>query len=258
MGQAGPLNSGAAKTGGSVAKQRAIERKNQTLDETAITATIELLRRRVAERFPDRGLAQTAGFLVELSKTTAHETARLREINWLLLLLQGVALAIGVAAMGLFADLMPDVSFGGLNVSDVTQALDAAFNIVVLVGIALVFLAGLDTRFKRSAALAGLYRLRAISHVIDMHQLTKDPASLLGHERTGSSPARDLSRDQLLRYLDYCAEMLSMIGKLAALYVQGLPDPVVISGANDIEVLTANLSRKIWQKIEIVKDEGAL
>lgn len=238
-----------------MARKRAIERKYQTLEETAIIETITLLRNRVAERFPERGLAQTAGFLVELATRTARETARLQRINWLVLLLQTVAFGAGVFALFWFRDLMPDVTFSAMNVGDFAQALEAAFNIVVLVGIALFFLAGLDARFKRQAALAGLYRLRAITHVIDMHQLAKDPASILGRERTDSSPARDLSRDQLLRYLDYCTEMLSMIGKLAALYVQGLPDPVIISSANDIEVLTTNLSRKIWQKILIVKDE---
>jgi hypothetical protein len=114
---------------------------------------------------------------------------------------------------------------------------------------------GLEARFKRRRALAGLYRLRAISHVIDMHQLTKDPASIVGSERTESSPSRDLTHSELLRYLDYCAEMLAMTSKLAALYAQHFPDGTVISAVNDIEDLTTNLSRKIWQKIVIVQGE---
>lgn len=238
-----------------MARKKAVERKYQTLDEAAIIETLTLLRNRVSERFPERGLAQTAGFLVDLAHSTAEEAARLRGTNWLLLALEVGALIFGVVALFWFRDLMPDVKLSTMNVGDFAQAVEATFNIVILVGLAILFLAGLDSRFKRRAALDGLYRLRAISHVIDMHQLTKDPASLLGHDRTNSSPARDLSHDQLLRYLDYCAEMLSMIGKLAALYVQGLPDPVIIGNANDIEVLTTNLSRKIWQKIQIVKDE---
>ena len=46
--------------------------------------------------------------------------------------------------------------------------------------------------------------------------------------------------------------MLSLIGKLAALYVQQFDDPVALAAVNDVEQLTNGLSRKIWQKISIV------
>jgi len=62
-----------------------------------------------------------------------------------------------------------------------------------------------------------------------------------------------MSKFELTRYLDYCSEMLSLTSKLAALYAQELPDGVVIDAVNEIENLTGNLSRKIWQKISIVE-----
>lgn len=46
--------------------------------------------------------------------------------------------------------------------------------------------------------------------------------------------------------------MLSLIGKLAALYVQKFDDPVALSAVNDVEQLTTGLARKIWQKIMIL------
>ncbi len=52
----------------------------------------------------------------------------------------------------------------------------------------------------------------------------------------------------LERYLDYCSEMLSLTGKLAALFAQSCRDPEVVAGAGDIEQLTTALSRKIRQK----------
>ena len=58
---------------------------------------------------------------------------------------------------------------------------------------------------------------------------------------------------ELTRYLDYCAEMLAMTGKLAALYLQTSRDTVVIHAVNEIEELTTNLSSKIWQKIMITR-----
>jgi hypothetical protein len=59
------------------------------------------------------------------------------------------------------------------------------------------------------------------------------------------------------RYLDYCSEMLSLVGKLAALYVQKFDDPVALAAVNEVEDLTTGLSRKIWQKIMIINSDSA-
>jgi hypothetical protein len=56
-----------------------------------------------------------------------------------------------------------------------------------------------------------------------------------------------------MRYLDYCSEMLSLTGKVAALYAQATKDSIVIEAASDIGQITANLSGKIWQKITLVQ-----
>ncbi len=76
---------------------------------------------------------------------------------------------------------------------------------------------------------------------------------IVGRARTSSSPLRDLDQEHLLRYLDYCTEMLSLTGKLAALYAQYFPDATVVAAVNDVEQLTTNLSRKVWQKIVLVQ-----
>jgi hypothetical protein len=69
---------------------------------------------------------------------------------------------------------------------------------------------------------------------------------------TATSPQRTLTPYQLARYLDYCSEMLSLIGKLAALYVQRFDDQVALAAVDGIEDLTNGLSRKIWQKITML------
>jgi hypothetical protein len=101
--------------------------------------------------------------------------------------------------------------------------------------------------------LDALHRLRSLAHVIDMHQLTKDPTVLLDAHKTSVSPERTMTRFELTRYLDYCSEMLALIGKLAALYGERMRDSVVIDAVNDIENLTTGLGRKIWQKITIIE-----
>jgi hypothetical protein len=147
------------------------------------------------------------------------------------------------------------VDGASLSAPELVQGLEAAVNLLILFGGAIWFLLTLEERIKRRRALDALHRLRSLAHVIDMHQLTKDPTVVLDPHKTSASPARTMTQFELTRYLDYCAEMLALIGKLAALYADRVRDSVVIAAVNDVENLTAGLGRKIWQKITII---GAL
>lgn len=164
------------------------------------------------------------------------------------LLVIGTGIWLGWFVVGL-VKVQPD----GFSIEE----LEAATNAVVLIGAALFFLFSLEYRIKRRRVLSALNELRAISHVIDMHQLTKDPSHVIAGvgDRTRSSPQRSLTPFQLTRYLDYCSEMLSLIGKLAALYAQSDSDSIVLQAVNEIENLTSGISRKIWQKIMILDND---
>ena len=73
-----------------------------------------------------------------------------------------------------------------------------------------------------------LHRLRSIAHVVDMHQLTKDPDfALRSTPSTPASPERMLTQS-ISRYLDYCSELLALISKLAAVLAQHQQDLVVL------------------------------
>jgi len=102
--------------------------------------------------------------------------------------------------------------------------------------------------------MSAIHELRSMAHVVDMHQLTKDPVTLLDQRyRTASSPdTRSMTPFELARYLDYCSEMLALISKIAALYVQEFPDPVAATAVDEIENLTTGLARKIWQKVTML------
>ena len=63
-----------------------------------------------------------------------------------------------------------------------------------------------------------------------------------------------MSKCELSRYLDYCSEMLALIAKLAALYAGRARDREVTAGVVEIEELTSDLGRKIWQKIMILSE----
>ena len=134
------------------------------------------------------------------------------------------------------------------------EMLEAGMNATVLAGAAIFFLMTLENRHKRRKALVAIDELRAIAHIIDMHQLTKDPERVGRQKRrTDSSPESRLTGFELARYLDYCTEMLSITGKVAALFVQRFRDPVVMAATNEVEQLCTGLSQKIWQKIMILQ-----
>ena len=134
------------------------------------------------------------------------------------------------------------------------QTLDASINDVVFLGIAIFFLVTVEARLKRRKALGSLQQLRSVVHIVDMHQLTKDPERLMSPQPdTSSSPARSMTPPELGRYLDYCSELLSLTSKIAASFVQSFNDPVVLSTVNEIETLATGLSGKIWQKITLLE-----
>ena len=222
----------------------------RNLDEDAIVTTLERLRLRVGERFPGRGLSEVCAELVKVAKLHKDKVDALARPLYGLRLLVAVLLSGSVALFGWLVTqgMLP---FGAAAPSfDTAESIESTVNILVLTGAGVWFLLNLEARIKRNRALKSLHELRSFAHVIDMHQLTKDPSA---GGSTTSSPTRDLTGFQLVRYLDYCAEMLSLIGKVSALYMQRLRDPVVIQAANDIEDLTSGFAQKIWQKIMIVR-----
>ncbi len=224
----------------------------RALDPARIIATCEQLCNRIAERFPESGLSQVGQELLSVARESAARIERLRRPHWpsRVAVLVGLLALLG-AAIGIVLSfrIHPDVS----GLMDLLQGMESAVNDVVFVGIAIYFLLSVEMRVKRRAALKALHELRSLAHVIDMHQLTKDPEQLLSPGMsTASSPQREMTRFRLARYLDYCSEMLSITSKLAALYVQHFNDGLVLGAVNDIQSLAVGLSGKIWQKIIIL------
>ena len=175
---------------------------------------------------------------------TPHQAIRIT--SWIV-----TALLIGVSLSTLFLLNRRVELFS--SVADFLQGLDAGINELVLIGAAAYFLLTWESRRKRKRALRALHVLRSLAHIIDMHQLTKDPERIATSEKnTASSPVRKLTPFELTRYLDYCSEMLSVISKIAALYVQEFDDPVTLAAVNEVESLTGSLSQKMWQKIVIL------
>lgn len=224
----------------------------QKLDADKVVETLDSLYARVAARFPASGLAAVCGRLAD----TAHQTAdRAHRISRPYLFLRLLVAMIVLAGIGLEAMLVWRLDWSAVIRAKegfgLAQGLESAANLALLSGAAAWFLASLERRWKQQRVQKALHELRSFCHVIDMHQLTKDPTVLLG-PKTPASPKREMTNFQLSRYLDYCAEMLALTAKLAALYAGETDDPVIVAAVNDIETLASDLGRKIWQKIMIL------
>jgi hypothetical protein len=211
------------------------------LNPAMVAKTAALLGDRVRERFPDSGLA---------GKQT-HALTRpylgLRTLVFLLL----------AAGLSLQAWLVSQADWSAIRAGTdpltLTPVIESAVNLMLLMFAGLWFLLTLEERLRRGRIQAWLHQLRAFAHVVDMHQLTKDPTTILNPgPRTQSSPQRSMTRFQLARYLEYCAEMLALTGKLSALMAGETDDHVIVAAASDVENLCTDLGRKVWQKIMIL------
>lgn len=224
----------------------------RVLDSKKLWDKIELLQQRIQERFPESGLSKVCQELQLVAGETDAECRWISKPQIALRVMVGVliVLILTVLVEAVVNVRLPEKAF---DLPELVQVFEAGLNALVLIGAAVIFLVTAEIRIKRSRTMKALNDLRAIAHVIDMHQLTKDPTHIVIQlDSTPSSLTQQLSPPQLMRYLDYCSEMLSLVGKVAALYAQNFSDNVVLSTVNEVENLTTGLSRKIWQKIMII------
>lgn len=223
------------------------------LDARMIVETISLLHRRIVERFPASGLASVVAEMklvaeesVALSAWAKKPNIPIRIASWIL---AGCILAVIVGFM--FRMRLPEMR----DMVNFTQFLEAALSAVAFIGATIFFLVTYESRVKRNRILAALHVLRSMAHIVDMHQLTKDPDRyLLKATFTESSPKRTMTPFELGRYLDYCCDGLSLISKVSALYVEGFQDSVILEAVDDIEGLTTGLAGKIAQKITVLNE----
>ena len=224
-----------------------------TLKLEKVLQTIGQLERRIQERFPDSGLLDTCHNFFRIAEDTQTRIEWIDKPNLWLRWGVGFAITIGLAIF-LHSLSLLELQVQLPNLPESIQLLEALLNDVILIAAAVFFLLSIETRIKRNRTLNALHELRGLAHVVDMHQLTKDPAVIVNNSPTTSSPVRNLTAFQLKRYLDYCSELLSLLGKMAALYSQRLPDSQIVTAASEVEDLCTGLSRKIWQKIVMIEE----
>lgn len=224
----------------------------RSLNPDKTLLTVANLSARISERFPASGLSKVCLELCEVAQESKAKAELIARPNTLLRI--GVAVFIVLTLLLLvYSVSLMDITWTRLDAAELVQVSEAGFNDIIIISAAVFFLVTVETRIKRMRTLEALHELRTIAHVIDMHQLTKDPSYYI-HKNVilKSNSITELNAFELTHYLDYCSEMLSLTGKIAALYAQGFNDSVVVAAVNDLESLTTGLSRKIWQKIMIL------
>ena len=233
----------------------------RTLEKLEPVPVIETARRlcdRIGARFPDRGIHRVAQELASLTEQVADTSAGSRRRSRLVrtgshaviaIVVLVALVAFGFAVEAAFTDA-PD------NGLDWLPLIESAVNDIVFVAIAVVLLHSFPERVQRSDLLVKLHRLRSLAHIIDMHQLTKEPESLRDAFTGGTDGADvDLTPEQVEYYLEYCTELLSIVSKAAALCAEESQDDIVLNTVSTIETLTMGMSRKVWQKITVLSEQ---
>jgi hypothetical protein len=228
------------------------EALHEPLEAPAVRETVDELYARIEARFPRRGLLAVCGDLLLLVEAVQNSSGRTHQrIRAARVASRVVMVAVlGGTAFALFMAGRDVVRRGLHSYVDLLPLIETAINDIVFAGIAVFFLWSFPERVQRGQLLKLLHQLRSIAHIIDMHQLTKDPEQLKpSFTPSSASKPLGMTRDEVERYLDYCSEMLSLVGKTAALCAEESRDNVVLETVSRIETLTVGLSRKIWQKI---------
>lgn len=231
------------------------EMSHNLLESDKIISSLEVLSTRIYDRFPQSGLYQVSKQLLSFGRNAKEDAEWVaRPIMVLRIFSAFFVLMFIIAVIWTLRNfLILEDNRELLRLENFIPLLEAGINDIILISAGIFFLVSAETRIKHRRVLNSLHRLRVFAHIIDMHQLHKDPERILQRgELTPSTPQINMTSFELNRYLDYCSELLSLTGIIAGLYSQNSEDPVIVDAVSDIEQLTNGISRKIWQKLMIL------
>ena len=221
----------------------------RALRKEKLVDTAKKLRYRIGVRFPDSGLGKIADEIVAIADEAVDRAAVISRPNWWLraglVLLVIIAICIVIARAPTTEE---QVSFWwkAIALYDATKVGAAIF------GATAIYLITLETRLKRRRAIKAIRELRAMAHIIDMHQLTKAPEHLGDDFQELHIAGKPLTANEMTHYLHYCTEMLAVVSKVGQLYVMDFSDSVSQTAVDHFESLATGLSNKIWQKLMIL------
>ena len=163
----------------------------RTLDVDKVIATVQKLSARINDRFPNAGLNSVCAELEAIATETKHRIEWISKPNWIIRGAVGLVLVLMISVL-IFTIFSLELQAAKFGIGDLVQVMEATINDFILIGAAIFFMVNLEGRIKRQRSLKVLHELRSIVHVIDMHQLTKDP-SRQTENNTTNSPKIELS-----------------------------------------------------------------
>lgn len=202
------------------------------LDAEKVHATIVRLQRRIKARFPERNLSRVAGEVAEV----AWHVAEHQPPVWIGVLKWTCRTVIAVLALLVPGLILYAIAqgLGDRTHTDWIGIGESAINDLVFAGIAILFLWGLPDRIERARRFRILHRLRSLAHVVDMHQLTKDPdrfqARLHRDHRVDRRPSGRRPALEVPRLLQRAAVADRQDGRSAGRRHRGRPGPVERAG----------------------------
>src|SRR5262249_53180955 len=149
--------------------------------------TADRLAARVTGRFRESGLSKVSVAVADVTRDAVATAERINTPNWWL----RIGLAVLALAIVAVAALVATYVSSDARVHEYVRLTSGA---AVWLGAAVVFFWTLETRFKRGKAVKAIHDLRALAHIIDMHQLSKDP-------ECGPDSDPKYNREALVSYL---------------------------------------------------------
>jgi hypothetical protein len=211
---------------------------DRNLDPGRLITTSAHLAEWIDKAFAPSHLVQVARNISRLTQEAVVKAQKIREPIWPLRI--GVWIAVLLFVIGAVYQVATH------HIDEILKFLDDTKGAALyLAGFALAFFT-IEVRLKRRRALEAISELRAVAHIVDMHQLAKDPA--IEEFREGGRT------EKMESYLHACTALLALLSKLGQMYVEHFPDTVATKAANDFEMISTGLSNKIWMKILSMKE----
>ncbi len=207
--------------------------RERHLDPEKLIETSADLERWVTKEFHEAHLAVVAREVHAFAQEAVAKAEKIRQPIWPLRL--GIWTVVVLAALGAVHGVVTH------ETADVLKFLDTTKGAAVYLSVFGAIFVGLEIRWKRHRALKAVAEIRALAHIVDMHQLAKDPP-IESFRQSGQQV-------KIEEYLHACTALLALLSKVAQFYVENFPDPVATSAVNDFEMITTGLSNKIWMKI---------
>jgi hypothetical protein len=217
------------------------------LDADKIIDTAKNLANDINLRLPGSNLAILARELAVLAVATEERGRQARRPFLAIRAVSALAISLVLLCLWYLARHI-HARWELTTINNVFDALNAGFNLLVLLAGALWFCVTLEARIKRKEALGFIEQLREFAHVIDVTQLyyTRD---LYRHRHGAGSgnPAIDET------YLLYCTQMLGVISNLAPLYSRGATGDSILRAVSEVEMLTMAIITKHLAKAEAAR-----